>query len=124
MTLKFVSIEEMEELEAKRCPAGWSIIADHEIAAPKMLVKGLVPKEGLVFIAGQSGSGKTFIAVDLSVALASQTASLVGQSMKGSELLSLPPRVVRKSATGCAHPPMRAVSKLMNCRLHGAAMSR
>ena len=73
MTLKFVSIQEAEEYEAKRCPDGWSIIADHRIAAPRMLVKDLLPYEGLAFIGGQSGSGKTFIAVDLSVALASQT---------------------------------------------------
>jgi RecA-family ATPase len=73
MTLRFVPIEEAEEYEAKRCPAGWSIIADHRIAAPKMLVEGLLPYEALVFIGGQSGAGKTFIAVDLSVALASRT---------------------------------------------------
>jgi hypothetical protein len=73
MTLRFGPIEEAEEHEAKRCPPGWSIIADHCIAAPRMLVNGLLPCEGLSFIGGQSGSGKTFIAVDLSVALASQT---------------------------------------------------
>jgi hypothetical protein len=59
MTLNLISIEEAEEYEAKRCPAGWSIIADHRIAAPKMLVKGLLPREGLTFMGGQSGSGKT-----------------------------------------------------------------
>ena len=74
MTLKFVPIEEAEEHEARRRPVGWSIIADHTVTAPKMLVKGLLPYEALVFIGGQSGAGKTFIAVDLSVALASQTA--------------------------------------------------
>jgi hypothetical protein len=74
MTLRFVPIEEAEEHEARRRPVGWSIIADHTVTAPKMLVKGLLPYEALVFIGGQSGAGKTFIAVDLSVALASQTA--------------------------------------------------
>jgi RecA-family ATPase len=73
MTLNLISIEEAEEREARRCPAGWSTIADHRATAPRMLVKELLPYEGLAFIGGQSGSGKTFIAVDLSVALASQT---------------------------------------------------
>jgi hypothetical protein len=81
MTLRFVPIEEAEEHEAKRCPSGWSIIADHKTTAPKMLVKGLLPYEALVFIGGQSGAGKTFIAVDLSVALASQTA-FFGRAVK------------------------------------------
>jgi hypothetical protein len=73
MTLRFVPIEEAEEHEAKQCPVGWSVIGNHRIEPPKMLVKGLLPYEGLAFIGGQSGSGITFIAVDLSVALASQT---------------------------------------------------
>ncbi|MDF2810386.1 MAG: hypothetical protein K0S56_1417 [Microvirga sp.] len=40
------------------------------VAPPKLLVKGLVPFEGICFLAGQSGSGKTFLAVDLAVSLA------------------------------------------------------
>ena len=38
---------------------------------PRELVKGLLPADGVAFIGGQSGAGKTFIAVDLAVALAS-----------------------------------------------------
>jgi hypothetical protein len=36
---------------------------------PPTLVKGLLPKSGIAFIGGQSGAGKTFIAIDLAVSL-------------------------------------------------------
>ena len=36
---------------------------------PPSLVKGLLPRNGIAFIGGQSGAGKTFIAIDLAVAL-------------------------------------------------------
>jgi hypothetical protein len=38
---------------------------------PRELVKKMLPAEGVAFIGGQSGAGKTFVAVDLAVALAS-----------------------------------------------------
>lgn len=38
---------------------------------PRELVKKMLPAEGIAFIGGQSGAGKTFVAVDLAVALAS-----------------------------------------------------
>jgi hypothetical protein len=38
---------------------------------PRMLVKSIIPFEGIAFIGGQSGAGKTFIAIDLAVSLAS-----------------------------------------------------
>lgn len=38
---------------------------------PKMLVKGLIGDREIAFIGGQSGAGKTFIAIDLAVSLAS-----------------------------------------------------
>jgi hypothetical protein len=60
-------------MDAPPCPPGWSLLADHEIRAPRMLVKGLLPYEGIAFIGGQSGAGKSFLACDLAVALASQT---------------------------------------------------
>jgi hypothetical protein len=58
-------------MDAPSLPPGWSLLADHEIRAPRMLVKGLLPYEGIAFIGGQSGAGKSFIACDLAVALAS-----------------------------------------------------
>lgn len=39
--------------------------------APHELVKKMLPSVGIAFIGGQSGAGKTFLAVDLAVALAS-----------------------------------------------------
>ena len=44
---------------------------DAPIVAPPMLVKRLVPKDGICFIGGQSGAGKTFILCDMAVSLAS-----------------------------------------------------
>ena len=38
---------------------------------PPQLVKKLIPQQGICFIGGQSGAGKTFVAVDLAVSLAS-----------------------------------------------------
>jgi len=36
---------------------------------PPSLIKGLLPRNGIAFIGGQSGAGKTFVAIDLAVAL-------------------------------------------------------
>lgn len=44
---------------------------DAEPPPPPMLVKALLPKDGIAFLGGQSGAGKTFVAVDLAVGLAS-----------------------------------------------------
>jgi hypothetical protein len=54
-------------------PGGWSLICDHKIVAPKMLVKGLLPYRGIAFIGGQSGAGKSFVACSLSTSLSSAT---------------------------------------------------
>jgi hypothetical protein len=40
---------------------------------PKMLIKKLLPSSGIAFIGGQSGAGKTFVAIAVAVALASGT---------------------------------------------------
>jgi hypothetical protein len=40
---------------------------------PKMLIKKLLPASGIAFIGGQSGAGKTFVAIALGVALAGGT---------------------------------------------------
>lgn len=44
--------------------------SDIPFTYPPSLIKGLLPRNGIAFIGGQSGAGKTFIAVDLAVALA------------------------------------------------------
>jgi AAA domain/Primase C terminal 1 (PriCT-1) len=46
---------------------------DATIGPPKMLVKKLLPASGIAFIGGQSGAGKTFVAIALGVALAAGT---------------------------------------------------
>jgi hypothetical protein len=43
---------------------------DQSPPAPSELIKGLLPCVGVAFMGGQSGAGKTFIAIDLAVALA------------------------------------------------------
>jgi len=50
-------------------------VFDGEASAdpPKMLIKKLLPASGIAFIGGQSGAGKTFVAIALGVALASGT---------------------------------------------------
>ena len=44
---------------------------------PPSLIKGLLPRNGIAFIGGQSGAGKTFVAIDMAAALAT------GQSFFG-----------------------------------------
>lgn len=53
---------------------------DAPIEPPRMLVDGLVVAEGIAFVGGQSGAGKSFVATDLAAALAS------GQSFFGHEV--------------------------------------
>ena len=43
------------------------------IAPSEMLVKGLLPMEGIGIIGGQSGAGKTFVLISLAVCLGSGT---------------------------------------------------
>lgn len=51
----------------------WRVTFDGQAPSkpPKELVKGLLPADGVCFIGGQSGAGKTFVGVDLGVALSS-----------------------------------------------------
>lgn len=51
--------------------AGFTFDGDAPVEAPRMLVKGIIPFDGVAFVGGQSGAGKTFVAIDLGVALAS-----------------------------------------------------
>lgn len=44
---------------------------DAALAPERMLVKRLIPYDGIAFLGGQSGSGKTFVSIDLAVSLAS-----------------------------------------------------
>jgi hypothetical protein len=51
------------------------------ISPPPMLIKDLLPLEGLAFIGGQSGAGKTFVGVDCALSLATGT-DFFGRSVK------------------------------------------
>lgn len=51
--------------------SGVTFDGDAPVEAPRMLVKGLIPFDGIAFVGGQSGAGKTFAVIDLAVALAS-----------------------------------------------------
>jgi len=50
---------------------GFIFDGDASLEPPPMLVKKLIPLDGICFIGGQSGAGKTFIAIYLAVMLAS-----------------------------------------------------
>ena len=50
---------------------GWSFDGDALPEPPPMLVKKLIPLDGISFVGGQSGAGKTFIVIDLAVSVAS-----------------------------------------------------
>jgi hypothetical protein len=51
---------------------GWNFLSEHKIIAPKMLIKGIAPYRGILFIGGQSGAGKTFIECHLANSLGSE----------------------------------------------------
>ncbi len=50
--------------------AGFVLDDDTPSKAARWLVRGILPPDGLAFLAGQSGAGKSFVAVDLAVSLA------------------------------------------------------
>jgi AAA domain len=51
---------------------GWRFLTEHKVAAPAMLIKGIAPYRGILFIGGQSGAGKTFVACHMANSLASE----------------------------------------------------
>jgi hypothetical protein len=50
---------------------GWRFLTEHKVTAPAMLIKGIAPYRGILFIGGQSGAGKTFVACHMANSLAS-----------------------------------------------------
>jgi AAA domain len=48
---------------------GWNLYDGTKIVSPRWLVKGLLPENGLVILAGQWGTFKTSTAIDLSIAV-------------------------------------------------------
>jgi hypothetical protein len=49
----------------------WSFLSSQQPTAPRMLVDDILPYRGIAFLGGQSGAGKTFVACDLALSLAS-----------------------------------------------------
>ena len=69
--------EKQETLEIQVHPRQTSNIHYDEkkpFTFPPSLIKGLLPRNGVAFIGGQSGAGKTFLVCDLAVALTTQQA--------------------------------------------------
>lgn len=52
-------------------PGGWRFLTEHRVSAPTMLIKRIAPYRGILFIGGQSGAGKTFVACHMANSLAS-----------------------------------------------------
>lgn len=48
---------------------------DQPSIPPRELVKGMLPAQGVAFVGGQSGAGKTFVVIDLAIALATDGSS-------------------------------------------------
>jgi hypothetical protein len=59
--------------------AAWENCDDLEIATEEWVVKGLLPKEGLGILAGQSTAGKSFVALDLADRIARGEPALGGR---------------------------------------------
>ena len=78
----------------------WRFLCDHKPTAPRMLIKGIAPHRGILFIGGQSGAGKTFIETHLANALAGQARSSDAKCASASVLLSSQKRAPTSSATG------------------------
>lgn len=62
-----------EQFDRHRPPEIPGVVFDDSqaVSPPLELVKRLLPIDGIVFIGGQSGAGKTFVMIDLAIALAS-----------------------------------------------------
>src|SRR5208282_4893732 len=76
----FLADRSLADLEAivaglpEWCPAGsydGCLIRREIVTPPAMLIKRVLPVQGLVFVAGQSEAGKTYAAISLAAALAS-----------------------------------------------------
>ena len=95
------------------CGSGFMWDGTVLIEPPRSLVKGLIPFDGVVFVGGQSGAGKTFIMCMLSTALASGTlffgrkvCERVGVAIFAPEgVTTIPARIkVAREAAGINHP--------------------
>lgn len=63
--------ERREVREPEPPTKGFLFDGEASLAAPRELVHGIAGFAGTAFIGGQSGAGKTFIAIDTAIALTS-----------------------------------------------------
>ena len=68
--------------DAQNLPAGFVIEGSAPIRAPDELIKGVTARDGVTFIAGQSGAGKTYVSIDIAVALTSHDANFFGRTVR------------------------------------------
>lgn len=63
-----IGISERSGIAEKR---GWQFLNEHRVSAPAMLIKGIAPYRGILFMGGASGAGKTFVACHMANSLGS-----------------------------------------------------
>ena len=74
--------ERVEAREPELPTRGFIFDGEASLAAPRELVHGVLGFDGVAFLGGQSGAGKTFVAIDAAIALASGDASFFGRSVR------------------------------------------
>jgi RecA-family ATPase len=61
---------------------GFTFDGEASLAAPRELIHGVVGFDGVAFLGGQSGAGKTFVAIDAAIALAAGDAPFFGHAVR------------------------------------------
>ena len=107
--------EQSSEEPLKKTPDdGFELDSDKPFSLPPSIIKGLAPRNGIAFIGGQSGAGKTFIAVDLAISLATGQ-PFFGKRVKekvgviiiaGEGAQTLQPRITTAKKARSIHTPL------------------
>ena len=107
--------EQSSEEPLKKNPDdGFELDSDKPYSLPPSIIKGLAPRNGIAFIGGQSGAGKTFIAVDLAISLATGQ-PFFGKRVKekvgviiiaGEGAQTLQPRITTAKKARSIHTPL------------------
>ena len=107
--------EQSSEEPLKKNPDdGFELDSDKPFSLPPSIIKGLAPRNGIAFIGGQSGAGKTFIAVDLAISLATGQ-PFFGKRVKekvgviiiaGEGAQTLQPRITTAKKARSIHTPL------------------
>ena len=107
--------EQSSEEPLKKNPDdGFELDSDKPFSLPPSIIKGLAPRNGIAFIGGQSGAGKTFVAVDIAVSL-STGQPFFGKRVKekvgviiiaGEGAQTLQPRITTAKKARSIHTPL------------------